>query len=382
MAEPEAIENEFDDDVDAIYFAIKNKNKALVDEIIEVVPGVLNRVVPHWDGTPLMYTITSADKTREDPEGDPDFIDLALHIIECGGDLTVATQDMTTNYWIGFTALQAACACTGPGLEEFVEALLAKGVDPAQDAIGLFQVLKLVLHNDHEDAAKVLQKLVALPAVKAALPTLIGGDDHGDYGGRSILVPAVDLFVYKHDRDVMLKILLDAGVDPTYPGSGLTVLDELEFCAQNSDAKYKKHEHVADAMKHMVRASIDASLRARWFFRLWLVADAADAIPAAIQHAQEKGLAADVQQQKVVEAAPACLAGRVRSGSDLPTVCRTSEKDFLYQFMEPEPLDVAEVLQFALSLPHDVFMTLMGMMVPPGDLAWQGEELGALLGRL
>ncbi len=362
----------------AIYYAIRENDKQRVDQMMRADPKVLAISAAKWDGTPLIYAILEAE--------DADWGDeMAMFIIrhECSQYWGAATQTRTTNFdYAGMTPIMAAVWAEQPAV---VQALVARGAEPTEMNPKIGHTPLSLAGVRHSSAGQeILEYLLTFPAVRAT----IHDPFESDHGGRTSILGEACGVLRPHNTPKVIKILLDAGADPSFPGedegkSPLTMLEiPRDFYRRCEECPHKQAEAYAriDESEALLRASIDASVRARCLFKARFVDDAAKAIPAAAEAARKDGLSPSAQRRRALDTAPECLKGRVEEQRPLPgVVCDDAGKGCL----EMQGETTSDVLEKAVTgLNDDVFEKLMEMMVPPGDLAWEGEPMGKFLKRL
>jgi hypothetical protein len=383
--------------------AIEARSKGLVDEMIQANPSLLAVYDAEWDGTPLIYAIL-----------DDDDDEMALHLIGRWGpllDLDFATPTPVYEFHSkGVTALTTACWWSRPRV---VQALVEQGADPTKGMANGWTPLSLAVAQIRPAAEEIVAYLATIPSVRATFRLLFEGPDIVGLDKKrvSILGEACG----KCDPSPnMVKLLLSAGADATFPGGGASPLEAVRAVKRWHPERYpallypEEQANFAKivAVEAMLQASIDDSVRARCLFKVGMLHNAAFAIPAAAKDARDKGLSVAVQRQKAIGAAPASLKKRVAEGQVLPRVevgiqIQTpqllAEVTKVEDALESPEIGTAmlewlratlgmeqelDVLRLTLELPDVLFEQLLEMMVPPGDFAWRGEELGAFLARL
>jgi hypothetical protein len=367
-----------------IYYAIQNEDKERVDEMIHKDPSVLAVSAAIWDGTPLIYAILDSDVFQKGNE-------MALHIIEHASNKywDCVTQTATNNFRSGgMTALNAACTCLELRLDT-VKALVERGADPTKKDrdVGQTPMSYLVWRRSRE-AEDIMEYLLSLPSVRETLHDVLDGDAFDSK------LTYLGMACEGNKRSPLsIKLLMNAGADPTYPGVGsfkspLKVIRSQKRRLASTCRPFTKDMHdemkKIEVIEEMFQDSIDASIKARLFFEARFVADAAMAIPAALGSAMVEGMPPFVQRQRALEATPGCLQHRVqRNLYEEPGTYHDDEQEE----EDNEDGDGAEmetkVFHRAVDeLPDDLFDDLMELMVPPGDTAWKGEALGNFLKRL
>lgn len=318
-----------DDDVDEepnnIFDAIDANNKRAVHAMILADPGVLT--ISKWDETPLFYAIH--DKK----------FDMALHIINCGGehlDIDAELPDDSGDHPKGYTALHMACFHTHLDL---VKLLVDRGANPAHETKPGWMPLSDAM-NKMGQANEVVEFLLKIPAVRAKLHVL------EETGYSPLTLATCGSSIERVARNI--KLLLDAGADPTYPSGCHYPLCQLKY-----DHRSAPPDTLAVPVASL-QGAIDDCMRVRLLFKAYRLVNS-----------------------------PTASGTRI----DVPSAATT-----VSPAEESENMDTkerrTEVLRFALgmrndsNLPHELFTELMMMMVPRHDPSWRGEKLGGLLERI
>lgn len=380
-----------------IYHAIREEDKQKIDELVDKDPSVLAVSAEIWDGTPLIYAILYAGDYPENKKGD----EMALHIInhkpQKYWDVVTETTENNNFLYKGMTPLLAACWAEEP---EIVKALVERGADPTESNPEVDHApLTLTVYRSSGEAEDILEYLLSFPRVRETLKNPVGAD-----GGYTTTVLGAACDGCTRATLFMIQQLLHAGADPTYGGdvSGTSALEIVReeraklIKRTNLGTDQQKDIQTLDKMEQMFLRSIDESLRARLLFRVRFVADAVKAISAASQDAWKRGLVPDEQRQKAFDATPECLEKRFEVNGPMPIVLYTDPVPSwavtkcacgCNRFIIPPSDENAEKARTLLELvvnelSDDLFNGLIKMMVPPGDMAWDGEKLGAFLDRV
>lgn len=371
MADQDDIYDE-DEGTHPLFHAIQDEDMDAIKFIMEAEPSAFSLFYTNWDGTPLIYAITDG-KFAE-----------ALYIIEHGPeqDWDFETPMGTRNFGRSWSAMEAACTVKRP---EIVEALVKRGADPAKinedwGCTSLNMVLRSYhddVANDAENVEKIVAFLLTFPSVRANFHNLwkdVEEDPDVSVLGEactSVCPPSI------------IKRLLDAGVDATFPGGpgsplkcmGLPYWEGWWTPARRATAM---------ELRDLIQASIDESIKARLLYRVRRAVDAVKVSLISADIARKQGMSPDEERRQTLDATPAFLRKRVQDSRRMPRV--VYGPSVIPRDSSPETKVVegerAGVLRMAAEeLPDELFTQLMEMMVPPGDFARRGEELGAFLER-
>lgn len=163
-------------------------------------------------------------------------------------------------------------------------------------------------------------------------------------------------------HDAHVRLLLDAGADPTIPAGEHSPLGH---------SVRKGNPRISALLRHAIAA--DDFTRALYKARCLL--DAAIVIAKAAQNARDKGEPPAVQRQRAMAAAPPYLKGRVEQEQPLPVVELKPMRKKPRQWEEKARATIASVLGMTEGgvmypgLPEEVYEQLMEYMV----LGWMDK---------
>jgi len=202
---------------------------------------------------------------------------------------------------------------------------------------------------------------------------LARGDEEMDVNTIGMNWTALHWTVRGGDHHEILQLLLEAGIDPTFPqvprGFRRDIGNDVRLLARH----FRRHKCI-----FLLDGAIAEPHRSRALFKARTLVDAAHGIPKAFQTAADKGMPMAAQQRAALIAAPVYLRERVAWGEELPEVevGAGEEED------EERQEELVAVVRFVLGLPVDgrrlppeLFVELLEMMVVGWDPARKGKSL-------